>query len=692
MKTVTNIMSLTHTSRYQNRGSKATFKISSHIENIMKFIENNNFSAISAQTGSGKTLCIPPNLAKKGYRVRVALPTVVATLSAADFQKQHTNFKVGFAANRDIQYQDDCDIVYATTGHYTSKILTLLKQHGANLSNKAIDFLGDIFIIDEVHTGTTDISLLIGLLRYIIDTYKWDFHPKLLFTSATLNQLDVERYFPIVPTYSVELERLPITHIYAKQDCDPLKTNPISQVFSIIDKELELMDNEGDIWHGIIFRPGVNEVEEMVSALEKRYCNKLFVLPAYSELSHEDLHKIFEDHKCPKIIVGTNIIESSITVDNAGFIIDDGLIKSVFTGDTGGMRLTTCLVSQDAVTQRAGRTARTRSGRAYHLYTKHFHDTKMARHHPLEIERVPIFNVVLSIIDAGLEPTNILRITNGRYLQAMKTLESMGMVIYNNKTPKVTKAGKFVSKVSLGIYNSFLIYKAILRFQSKSDNLDEYTLRTAIGLAIMLETYGPPPFYIPRRNRGEPPCEYQARKDTHMEKYFKRFKGNTEIETLVNLFWIMNNEVYELQCHTNKPFITCVKFWCNDNSMNFKKIKEFYNIYHKVLRSISTYLKDNSLMDDLESPNDTDMHIIHSNILSLFRLSYADNEFTQMTGNKYMRSTDKCISSRNIYKSSSVYSTAHGFFPKIIAAQIVEIQCHYGINRMISLFVPSADT
>lgn len=671
-----------------------TFKISPHLPSIIELVEKNRFSAVSAQTGSGKTLCIPPGLAERGHRVRVALPTVVATISAADFQREHTHFKVGYAANRDIQYHEDTEIVYATTGHFTNKLLSILKEKKEQLTAEDINFLGDVFVIDEVHTGTTDISLLIGLLRYIIDSYDWEFHPRLVFTSATLNQLDVERYFPVVPTHSVELERLPITHIYAERETDLLKENPIQQVYSIVDKELKLMSREKkNSWHGIIFRPGVNEVEEMVSALDKRYGEQLMVLPAYSELSREDLQAIFEEHGCPKIVVGTNIIESSVTIDGVGFIIDDGLIKRVFTGDTGGTRLTTCVVSQDAATQRAGRTARTMPGRAYKLYTQRYHDMQMTRHHPLEIDRVPIFNVVLRIIDAELEPTGLLRISGARYAQARKTLESTGMITYEGKECKlkVTDAGDFVSKVNLGIYNAFLIYTAIQKYRQ---NEDEYTLRSAVALAIMLETYGPPPFYVPRPHKGEDRRTYDARKMAHIDKYFTRFKEATEIETLVHLFWTMNDEVYDLQCgyHTQRrgerPFMAYVKQWCVDNSMNFKKIKEFYNIFRPVLRSVSRYLKVKELAGDIDGPEETDMPVIYGNIMRLFREAYAENTFTQMAGNKYSKDSESGWMT-NVYKlGNTQYSTQLGFSSKIIAAQVIEIQSHYGINRLVGLYVP----
>ena len=667
------------------------FKIAPHADAITELIMSNPVSAISAQTGSGKTLCIPNHLAQHGLKVRVAVPMTVAARSAYDFQSKCSGLRVGFAANREVRYTDHTQIVYATTGHFTVKILSIIKRRGASrLRSIDFQFLGDVFVVDEVHSGTTHITKLIGLLKYIKDQIP-DFKTHIVFTSATMNSIDIKRYFPDFPVYEVELARLPITHIYSKQHIEPKLDDPTRDVIDIIIKELALMkaSPKGDQWHIIVFRPGANEVETLLQALYKFLSDdEIEALPAYSELSQEELQDIFENHGVPKVIVGTNIIESSVTIDNVGAIIDDGLVKRVFTNEMGGQMLTTGLVSQAEATQRAGRTARTRPGRAYHLYTEHYRDTVMAPHHAPEIDRVPIHNLVLSIIDAGLVPTEILGVAKSRQDQAVATLIRTNMLTpTEDGLGSVTEAGRFVSSVNLGIYNAYLIYQAITEFRKKKDEL---LLISAVALAVMLECYGPPPFYIPRKKRGQSNADYAIERDVHIESYFERFFGATELHTLINLYWMMTDEVYLIeeyhrsQRHAPSNYL---KEWAVKNSMNNKKLKEFRNTFRSVLESVATHCHCPSLLDDMEPPSPGELLSLGDKSMDFFIKAYSHNTFTITEGNYYLdEHGNRYRHTRKTYCRRSEYGQT------IVAAQVIEIKetPESTPRRMVGLSIPIA--
>lgn len=649
----------------------SVFKISSHKHEIIDLIKSNAVSAISAQTGSGKTLLIPYELAREGLTVRVALPYTVATRTAWDFQKKYSGLDVGFAAAREIKYRDTTKLVYATTGHFTTKIRSIIKStKGRGLSLREFAFLGDVFIVDEVHTGTTQITELIGQLKYLQSNVP-GFNTRIVFTSATLNSMEVERHFKDFPTYEIELDRLPITHIFNKDERDPKRDNPTVEIIDIIREELKHMKDHGEMYHIIVFRPGVSEVEELLRLLEREFDPEvLCVLGAYGELSQEELGQIFENYGISKVIVGTNIIESSITVDNVGAIIDDGLVKRVYTNDTGGQKLVTSIVSQAEALQRAGRTARTRPGRAIHMYTKRYHDMDMDRYHPLEIDRVPIHNITLGIIDAGLIPSEILGINKDRQSQAIDTLIDTGMIEPDptGKTlGKVTDAGTFVSNVSLGIYNAYMIYKAIEVFRKTRDEL---VLVSTVALAVMLECYGPPPFYVPRRKRDQTQSEYITDRDVHIDKYFDRFMGNNELETLINLYWIMTDELYIMRSHSkNGQGHGHLRDWAVENSMNNKKLKEFRNTMKQVLSSVAVHLDAPQIQDDMMPPAPEEMSYVISETLDLFRLAYARNQFTYVGKGKYLDQYG------NEYRhSSTTYSHRPAGQVTLVAAQVMELQ------------------
>lgn len=668
---------------HARRKSEIVFKISPHLDAIHELVSQNRISAISAKTGSGKTLAVPPKLAEQGLRVACFLPTVVATTSAADFQEEHTRFKIGYAANRVIRYDDDCDIVYATTGHGTAKLLSLLKRKPIHTITRAdLSFLGDVIMVDEVHSGTVQISLLIGLLRYLLDNLPDSvFHTKIVFTSATLNTLDVSRYFSDFPIYKVELERLPITHVYNSSFTNPLTDDPTPRVIEVIKQELSKMRSNKEQWHGIVFRPGVQEVEDMIQRLEQTFGDEIMIFPAYSELSSADLQDIFEEFGVPKVIVATNIVESSVTINNVGFIIDDGLVKRIHTNDTGGQKLVTAIVTQDAVIQRAGRTARTRAGTVYHLYTEDFWSA-LDKHQPLEIDRVPIFNVVLSLIDSGLEPGQILKISPERKKQAMRILQDNNMIEVINEKRIVTDAGQFVSRVNLGIYNAYMIYLAAQQY--RMDHL-EYPLRTAVALAVFLELYGPPPFYIPRRNRGQTKADYTTMRDVHIEKHFSRFMGATGIETLINLYWTMGDEVYDIQQYQRCGYLKAILSWSQENSMNNRKLKEIHNCLRAVMRSVAEYLDEDDILDEVESPSKTEMPVITAQTITLFKQAYRGNTFIQDKGDTYHPVGQEINQYRH---KPGDYNTCKLHYPAVIAAQVMEIQGVYGTSKIIGLTVP----
>lgn len=681
----------------------STFKIAPHQKDILDMINDHSVSAVSAQTGSGKTLFLPWALAKTGKKVRVALPFTVSTRSAYNFQKKYSSLMVGFAAAREVRYSKTSGIVYATTGHFTTKLLHIIKHNhrtDTELTSEMFSFLGDVFVVDEVHSGTVQITLLVGLLNYI-RTRVGSFHTHIVFTSATLNHSDVQRHFPEFPTYNVDLARLPITHIYMETERDVVRDDPTDHIIRYIRHELREMERKQDMWHIIVFRPGVQEVEELLTRLERTFgMDTLCALPVYSELSNDDIQCIFEDYGMPKVIIGTNIIESSVTVDGVGAIINDGLVKRVYTNDTGGQKLVTTVVSQAEATQRAGRTARTRPGTAYHLYTERYHEA-LDEHHPPEIDRVPIHTVTLSCIDAGLVPKDILGIMDVRQQRALETLINMGMIRPDPKGETmgtVTDAGNFVSHVNLGIYNAYMIYLAVEQYQGAVGYKykgDELVLLSTVALAVMLESYGPPPFYIPRRQRGQSQMEYQVEREVHIEKYFKRFMGSNELETLINVYWTMTDEVYLMteQQHrlhrVQDAHVDPWKEWAKDNSMNNKKLREFRNTMRPVLQAVATKLRRPELLEDIAPPAPEEEQVVSNAAIDLFKQAYVQNIFTLTSGKNYQSSL--AYDHKYYTHGTKTYCTGRSteYADTVIAAQIMEIQdARGGTRNIIGLTVP----
>jgi HrpA-like RNA helicase len=585
--------------RYQASPQKVypILPITSHGEAIAQLILQNPVSAIDVSTGGGKTRYIPYLMAMKGYKVRVAIPTTVAVRDAHKFQRDHSTLRVGYAAGREIHYSDDDQLVYMTTGHLTQRIIGMLKS--GNLSALS-GSLGDILFIDEVHTATSHITVLIGLMRYLIDSEKQKI-PRIVFATATLNRGDIVDYFPEFPVYKADIPSYPIENIFLSKPRDLLRDDPNDEIVRIINEELVRWQAAPKKFHGIVFRPGLQEVEDTIEYLESKFSTKDMIefYPAYSNLGPVELDEIFEPSNRMKVIVGTNIIESSITVEDVGFIIDDMLEKIAETSSTGGNKLTLIIISKSASQQRRGRTGRTMPGRDYKLIDRLSYET-LPEFRLREIDRIPIFDIVLQLIDADLDPREVLKISINRYDQARRFLIDVGMIENRADRYFVTDIGRFVSSLSIGVQSAYMVYLGFQRFQEVSQrNMDaeRIVLRSVLAVAAMIESYGPSYFYIPRRGRNETIIEYTARKDAHIDRYHEKFRGQTDIHTFINIFWEMMasiNVAKKYDQGSRNTFTNYVKEWSVNNSMNNKKIKEYLNVMRDIESVVESKLNDNT--------------------------------------------------------------------------------------------------
>ena len=662
--------------------SGPTLPICADGANILNMIRTHHVSAVDAPTGTGKTLYLPFMLAAHGTRVRVAIPTTVAVRAAYDFHHRYNQPPVGFigfASNREVAYDARTRLVYGTTGHFTAKLIGMLRSLAsgsiecpdATVKNKARHVLGDYFFIDEVHTATSDISLLMGLVHHIFPDGDG---PSLVFTTATFNQADVRAYFPEFPVYTVERKSHPVEVIYlcGDNESDPLDDDPNEHIVRVCRAYLD------QAIVGIVFRPGVAEVHGTMNALYKAFGHAVDVVPAYSQLSPEEIDEIFTpaENNTPKIIIGTNLIESSVTIPDAKFIIDDCLVKNAMTSRSGGKKIALDLVSQAESNQRRGRIGRTSPGTAYRLCTESFWSERMKPFRLREIERVPLHNPALQLIDICLNPAKILRIDPVRYATAERTLIKLGLVVTSDadqedeRTIVLTEIGRFVAGLPISAQNAILLYYASVNYR---DGGDLMKFQTIIALASFLEVgigqYGF--FFTPRRMPSEPQRDYQARVFAHSMDYHEKYRGETDIHTLVKLYWAVLDDIAVAREFTGlQKFSDCLKACCIENSLNKKKLREAFVI----MRDMAERLQ---LPTSVEYALDTvpDLHEISAYATELFKQSYKTNRLIK-DGTKYRLVDDgESTVKYNLAKGFSRIPTNGRITPdELFAAELMEIQ------------------
>lgn len=432
--------------------SQFNFAISKHETKILKIINAFKTIIIEAPTGTGKTLGIPHMIAKRTQK------QVLVTVNNDLTERKSTAMK----ALDNIQYIN---------------IQTLV----TNILNdrNIIKNLSPFIVIDEFHSSTVWVSAFLGILKHYFggDQYRG---PKLIFTTATPITSDVKLYFPEIKKLNIAEMAFDVEVFYEEDFFNPLTAGEDAINSKILEKVLIEQGKQGKQGGlGIIFRPGVKEIKNTIAFLKSALPPKTAFYSIYSGLKANELDRIFyEITNTPdvfKLIVATNYIESSVTIKDADFIISDMLEKRFIKN-----QFELGLIPERAALQRKGRVGRTKPGRAYFLI-----DRESFKQLPLfksrDVETTQINNIVLLLIDAGLDPKEILLLTSEVYFNVESELIDNGLI----KDGKITKEGIFAKYFNYDPLNIKFIFK-MMKFNTMTDY---FTSKTALAVVVFLENY-----------------------------------------------------------------------------------------------------------------------------------------------------------------------------------------------------------
>ncbi len=557
-----------------------------HLQAVVNIIAQNHSVEIVAATGTGKSTLVPAVFAKKtNSRVFVSVPTRTGATSLSSYiGALFPELRVGYAAEGNIAYDAESRLVYVTSGHLRRKIFSYFRNGQA--SN--IDFC-DLLFLDESHTGSVDNTVIASL---------WTFAaasgvavPRIVLLSATPAPLNIvptpiKFTIPVPTAYDIQFRYNPIAR------ADNIK--PAGIYTGIVEVVRRILSGEdeasGDI---LIFLPGSSEVEKMtasLTALVKKLNipqeSKPLICGAYSAMQKKDIDIIYRPAAQRKIISATNIAESSITIDGLGVVIDSMLEKRAGTSGSGGFRLTTEYVSKDSSTQRAGRTGRTRNGVVYRMIAQKKYDA-LPTHKVPEIQRLPIHEIVIEFVNAGLDPIHVIKdIETARVRQSLGTLTRLGMI---DPEGKVTHKGNFAPKVPLGVHNAAFLYEWIQK------KLPPFP---GMVIASIIDAFGPNYFYIPRREEDVTLTDYNRLVQEYVTKHIGPFIGANPVLTYINMWRSfaqlassdLNYIVSTGRMGAKMEILT--KNWVRENSINNKKFRELVSILHQTTRSVVSFFPE----------------------------------------------------------------------------------------------------
>uniref|UniRef100_A0A8C2EI23 ATP-dependent RNA helicase DHX8 n=1 Tax=Cyprinus carpio TaxID=7962 RepID=A0A8C2EI23_CYPCA len=374
----------TQLSILEQRESLPIYKLK---EQLIQAVHDNQILIVIGETGSGKTTQITQ------YLIGCTQPRRVAAMSVAKRVSEEYGCCLGQEVGYTIRFED-CTSPVTVIKYMTDGMLLRECLIDPDLGQYAI------IMLDEAHERTIHTDVLFGLLKKTVQK-RTDM--KLIVTSATLDAVKFSQYFYEAPIFTIPGRTYPVEVLYTKEpETDYLDASLITVM------QIHLTEPPGDV---LVFLTGQEEIDTACEILYERMKSlgpdvpELIILPVYSALPSEMQTRIFDPAPpgSRKVVIATNIAETSLTIDGIYYVVDPGFVKQkVYNSKTGIDQLVVTPISQAQAKQRAGRAGRTGPGKCYRLYTERAYRDEMLTTNVPEIQRTNLASTVLSLKAMGI--------------------------------------------------------------------------------------------------------------------------------------------------------------------------------------------------------------------------------------------------------------------------------------------------
>ncbi|CAH8317202.1 unnamed protein product [Eruca vesicaria subsp. sativa] len=530
-------------------------------DELLKHIEENQILVIVGETGSGKTTQIPQYLQEAGYTKRGKIgctqPRRVAAMSVASRVAQELGVKLGHEVGYSIRFEDCTSektvIKYMTDGMLLRELL--IEPTLGSYS---------VIMVDEAHERTLSTDILFGLVK---DLAKARPDLRLIISSATLEAKKFSEYFDSAMIYPIPGRRYPVEKLFQKcPEPDRLET-AIRTVFQIHQTE-----PLGDV---LVFLTGQEEIETAETKLKQRMkdlgskSSEIIICPIYSNLPTELQAKVFEPAAkgTRKVVLATNIAETSLTIDGIRYVVDPGYCKiNSYDPKTGMESLLETPISKASAEQRAGRSGRTGPGKCFRLYNvKDLEATTVP-----EVKRANLASVVLTLKSLGINDVYHFDFmdppSDNSLVKALELLYALGAL---DAKSEITKLGERMVEFPVDP----MLSKMIVGSEKYKCSVE------IITIAAMLST-GSSIFYRPSKNQ-----QYLA-DNARMNFYTEKAGDHIALLRVYNTWKEMD---YSSQ-------------WCYENYIQSKSMRRARDIREQLaglLKKIGVELTSNP--DDLDA-------------------------------------------------------------------------------------------
>ncbi|MFF3663634.1 ATP-dependent RNA helicase HrpA [Streptomyces olivochromogenes] len=614
--------------------------VSQKKSDIADAIRDHQVVIVAGETGSGKTTQIPKICLELGRGVRGMIghtqPRRIAARTVAERVAEELDTPLGEAVGWKVRFTDQVNPDGTFVKLMTDGILLAEIQTDREL--RAYDTI----IIDEAHERSLNIDFLLGYLAQLLPKRP---DLKVVITSATIDPERFSRHFgdaPIVEvsgrTYPVEVRYRPLL----EEEGDDADRDQITAITDAVE-ELQA-EGKGDI---LVFLSGEREIRDTADALTKKNYRFTEVLPLYARLSHAEQHRVFQPHTGRRIVLATNVAETSLTVPGIKYVIDPGNARiSRYSHRTKVQRLPIEPVSQASANQRKGRCGRTSDGICIRLYSEDDFDAR-PEFTDAEILRTNLASVILQMTAAGLgdiekfpfiDPPDHRNIRDGvQLLQELNALDPSEKDVRK----RLTDTGRKLAQLPVDPRLARMVLEA------DKNGCAREVMVIAAALSI------------------QDPRERPADKQTQADQQHARFRDETsDFLAFLNLWRYVREQQKERGS-------SAFRRMCKQEYLNFLRIREWQDIYTQ-LRTVAKQMGIHLSEDDAAEQS------VHVSLLAglLSHVGMKDvKETGSESGSGSGRSTGKneYLGARNakfaIFPGSALFKKPPRF---VMSAELVE--------------------
>jgi ATP-dependent helicase HrpA len=595
---------------------------------IADAIRDHQVVIVAGETGSGKTTQIPKICMELGRGVRGMIghtqPRRIAARTVAERVAEDRPPPRAEAVGWKVRFTDQVDPDATFVKLMTDGILLAEIQTDREL--RAYDTI----IIDEAHERSLNIDFLLGYLAQLLPRRP---DLKVVITSATIDPERFSRHFGDAPIVEVSGRTYPVEVRYRPLLEEDSEDSDRDQITAICDAVEELQaEGKGDI---LVFLSGEREIRDTADALVRKNYRFTEVLPLYARLSHAEQHRVFQPHTGRRIVLATNVAETSLTVPGIKYVIDPGFARiSRYSHRTKVQRLPIEPISQASANQRKGRCGRTSDGVCIRLYSE---DDFVARPEftDAEILRTNLASVILQMTAAGLgdiekfpfiDPPDHRNIRDG-----VQLLQELGALDPAEKDvrKRLTQTGRKLAQLPVD--------PRLARMVLEADK--NGCVREVMVIAAALSIQDP----------RERPAEKQAQAD----QQHARFKDETsDFLAYLNLWRYIREQQRERGSSSFRRM-------CKQEYLNFLRIREWQDIYSQ-LRTVAKQMGIHLSEDD--APGDR----IHVSLLAGLLSHIGMKDVKDGAKNEYLGARNAKFA---IFPGSALFKKPPRF---VMSAELVE--------------------